>query len=78
MPSHFTDDLVGLQLAWISTYEDLARLAPTASSTALRHRLLTLSRGLATHPYWGAPGRSSAGRVELLRQARARRWARAA
>nr|WSX47563.1 hypothetical protein OG409_00355 [Streptomyces sp. NBC_00974]WSX54293.1 hypothetical protein OG409_38555 [Streptomyces sp. NBC_00974] len=75
---HFPPDLIRTQLAWIRTYEALARLTPIQSPTALRCELLDLSRALAAHPYWAVPGRSSAGRVELLRQARARRWVWAA
>ncbi|MBT2447462.1 hypothetical protein J7F03_10320 [Streptomyces sp. ISL-43] len=75
---YFPPDLVRIQLAWIRTYEDLDRLTPAQSPTALRRQLLTLSRALAVHPYWAIPGRSPVGRVELLRQARARRWAWAA
>ncbi|MBT2453157.1 hypothetical protein J7F03_40330 [Streptomyces sp. ISL-43] len=75
---HFPHDLIRIQLDWIRTYEALSRLTPTQSPTRLRRELLDLSRALAAHPYWAIPGRSTAGRVELLRQARARRWAWAA
>ncbi|MFE9933090.1 hypothetical protein [Streptomyces sp. NPDC005533] len=36
----------------------------------LRHRLITLSGGLCTHPYWAAPAAWRAGGVELRRAAR--------
>lgn len=76
---HFPPDLIRTQLAWIRTYEALVRLTPTQSPTVLRRELVDLSpRALAAHPYWAVPGRSAAGRVELLVQARARRWVWAA
>ncbi|MFB7462623.1 hypothetical protein ACFCZ1_03765 [Streptomyces sp. NPDC056224] len=75
---HFPDDLLTLQAAWIRTYSDLARLPSQAGSTVLRRRLITLSCRIAAHPFWEAPGRSPAARVELRRQARARAWVTAA
>lgn len=71
MAPPFPHDLIDLQCDWIRTYEALARLAPTQSTTGLRHRLLGLSCALAAHPYWTRPGCSPAERVALLRQARA-------
>ncbi|MFE9629484.1 hypothetical protein [Streptomyces sp. NPDC006463] len=75
---HFPDDLISLQTAWIRTYTDLARLPAQAGTTALRRRLITLSCRIAAHPFWTAPGRSAAARVELRRQARTRAWVTAA
>ncbi|MGV9567964.1 hypothetical protein [Streptomyces sp. NPDC003480] len=40
-------------------------------TTALRHRLQSLSGQLLFHPYWSRPGRMPSPRVELRRQARA-------
>ncbi|MFF4580048.1 hypothetical protein [Streptomyces sp. NPDC001389] len=74
----FPDDLVELQAAWLTTYAALAGRPAHAGSTTLRRRLIALSCRIATHPYWTVPGRSPAARVELRRQARARRWTEAA
>ncbi|MFE4632278.1 hypothetical protein ACFRJ1_02710 [Streptomyces sp. NPDC056773] len=72
------DDLLALQAAWLCTYEAMA-VAPAGKGTSLhRRQLIRLSCAIAAHPFWGMPGRSTAARVELLRQARADRWVRAA
>ncbi|WP_405496297.1 hypothetical protein [Streptomyces sp. NBC_00096] len=74
----FPDDLLALQTAWLCTYEAMA-VTPAGMGTSLhRRRLIQLSCDIAAHPFWTMPGRSTAARVELLRQARADRWARAA
>ncbi|MET9323704.1 hypothetical protein ABZX75_26510 [Streptomyces sp. NPDC003038] len=75
---HFPDDLINLQTEWIRTYTDLARQPAQVSTTTLRRRLITLSCHIAAHPFWTAPGRSAAARVELCRRARAHTWMTAA
>ncbi|MFD9306824.1 hypothetical protein ACFWCB_29860 [Streptomyces sp. NPDC060048] len=74
-PIRFPDDLVLLQSAWLCTYEELARQPAHPGTTACRRRLIQLSCAIETHPFWAG---STASRVELRRQARAHRWARAA
>ncbi|MFI5863697.1 hypothetical protein [Streptomyces sp. NPDC051546] len=74
----FPDDLLALATAWLCTYEAMAVL-PAGTGTSLhRRQLIRLSCAISAHPFWAMPGRSTAARVELLRQARADRWARAA
>ncbi|MFE0686072.1 hypothetical protein ACFW17_35450 [Streptomyces sp. NPDC058961] len=69
MARTFPPDLVQTQREWTLTYEALAR---TPLRTVLRRRLLLLSCRIASHPYWDDwAGRSTAGRTELRRQARA-------
>ncbi|WP_189961789.1 hypothetical protein [Streptomyces violascens] len=68
MARTFPHDLVQLQREWNRTYEALAS-APFR--TVLRRRLQLLSCRIAGHPYLSRPGRSSASRTELRRQARA-------
>ncbi|MFD0551379.1 hypothetical protein ACFQ0X_20970 [Streptomyces rectiviolaceus] len=59
------DDLVQTQRTWMATYEQLAE---QPGRTALRRRLLRLSRELASRPEARAPG----ARQELLRLVRQR------
>ncbi|MFI0742422.1 hypothetical protein ACH4PU_30750 [Streptomyces sp. NPDC021100] len=67
----FPHDLVQAQRDWITTYQALAATPRSNATTALRRRMLRLSVRIFCHPYWSAgPGRSSAGQVELRRQAR--------
>ncbi|MFZ3475108.1 hypothetical protein ACODT3_00405 [Streptomyces sp. 4.24] len=74
----FPHDLIRLQYEWVRTYEGLAQLTSAQSSTNLRRRLIALSGALASHPYWAAPGGSTAMRAELLRRAREYSWETAA
>ncbi|MEU6310765.1 hypothetical protein [Streptomyces sp. NPDC047014] len=74
----FPDDLVALQAAWLRTYDALARTRAGAGTAMRRRRLVVFSGRLYGHPYWTESGRSSAGRVELCRQARVRGWTTAA
>ncbi|MFD4143044.1 hypothetical protein [Streptomyces sp. NPDC058572] len=76
--SGFPHDLVQMESDWIRTYKELADLSPTASTTALRRRLILLSRHLASHPFWTQAGLSPAARVELRHYARASGWKEAA
>jgi hypothetical protein len=69
-PTSFPPDLIELQADWQRTYAALAVPHP-AAPTALRRRLQALSARLLWHPYFSAPGRTPAARVELRRQARA-------
>ncbi|WP_406464698.1 hypothetical protein OH768_52580 [Streptomyces sp. NBC_01622] len=69
-PTPFPPDLIELQADWQRTYAALAVPHP-AAPTALRRRLHMLSTKLLWHPYFLGPGRTSAARVELRRQARA-------
>ncbi|MER5758908.1 hypothetical protein [Streptomyces sp. NPDC002082] len=74
----FPDDLLALQSAWLRTYEAMAGM-PVGKGTSLhRRQLIRLSCAIEAHPFWATGGRSMAARVELRRQARADRWARAA
>ncbi|MFF1447825.1 hypothetical protein ACFVYF_06680 [Streptomyces sp. NPDC058274] len=61
-------DLVRAQREWNATY---GQLAGQPGRTALRRRLLLLSRALMTHPYWTAETWTPAVRMELRRLARA-------
>ncbi|MCY0935942.1 hypothetical protein [Streptomyces sp. H34-S4] len=74
----FPDDLLALQSAWLRTYKAMAATPAGMGTSAYRRQLIQLSCAIAVHPFWAAPGRSMAARVELQRQARAGRWARAA
>lgn len=74
----FPSDLLVLQEAWLRTYEAMAATPADTGTTTDRRRLIRLGRAIEAHPFWAVPGRSTAARVELRRQARAGRWARAA
>ncbi|MFJ9343090.1 hypothetical protein ACIRP0_27940 [Streptomyces sp. NPDC101733] len=78
MTFRFPDDLMALQTARLEKYDALAASPRSVGTTALRRRLITLSRLIHSHPYRAAPGHSRAAGAELRRRARAHAWARAA
>ncbi|MFE3142851.1 hypothetical protein [Streptomyces scopuliridis] len=64
-PPPFPPDLLQVRLEWTRTYEALAELQP-GNLTALRRRLLRLSRTIARHPHVQVRnGRAPAARGEL-------------
>ncbi|MFF3085965.1 hypothetical protein ACFVRB_13100 [Streptomyces nojiriensis] len=69
-PFRFPEDLITLERAWQQTYAELAQVPAGAGTTVLRHRLITLSGDLCTHPYWATSAAWRAGGVELRRAAR--------
>ncbi|MFE2500162.1 hypothetical protein [Streptomyces scopuliridis] len=70
-PPPFPQDLLQAQLEWTRTYEELAE-PRSGNLTALRRRLLRLSRTIAGHPHVQARGgRAPVAWGELRRAARA-------